>query len=584
MPALADAFSRAWPAPTWSPVNHRHISPRIATSRPTLYPKRWPEACINGGMKSIRIICFIVGIVYVLNFSYANATVPDSFYFDNDLVVISNSISGPGKSNSPLTEGVNYRNIFNAYGDGRAGDFTYRFNLGGKITDDPAFDMQQYSLTHFALKAASTRHAFSLGDTFEFFSRYTLSSGLKGGAYRYLGGDSPYVPEVTVLYGQAAPRWDALWGGRKTDILNRDVFGSRLQFQMEFPLQFGISIIDSQDSGAIHPWNTLLDNRVYSLDFHYKPLPGFTLTGESAFNDTDTRVADNRSSEEVDGYAVVLKAVEEKETFRILFEYERVDPDFKNPLGSVTPDREKVKIAGQYNFNKNIHLYTNFLWYQDNLDDRKSWGQTDVYIPEVTFAYTGLFDRQDALAKISYFKEIARRESEQIRHDDIYNFNYRDRFGFISADTNVGLKLHRNDVNSRIENKEITFNTNLSSRFSIDCLVVSPNLFLGGWTLKDELSTSDDRAYKYALGVGIDLPSGRLSSNWSLGVNDLEKDTGNNSSRTFGNFIINWQPNLLAGLKEMMLYMRGTFNDLEFSNEDENYRESTILAGIKIKY
>ncbi len=37
MPAMADAFSRAWPAPTWSPVNHRHISSGIAALPPQMF-------------------------------------------------------------------------------------------------------------------------------------------------------------------------------------------------------------------------------------------------------------------------------------------------------------------------------------------------------------------------------------------------------------------------------------------------------------------------------------------------------------------------------------------------------------------
>jgi len=127
------------------------------------------------------------------------------YHILDDFSVTNNHVSGPGRDNSTLTRGGNYLNIMSLYGNGNVDDAVYDFTIGGKLTDDSNYDTERVSLTNFAVNAATPYQAVSLGDTFQAFSQYTLTSAVKGAAYRYLGGHGPWIPKVTFLYGYAYP-------------------------------------------------------------------------------------------------------------------------------------------------------------------------------------------------------------------------------------------------------------------------------------------------------------------------------------------------------------------------------------------
>jgi len=495
-----------------------------------------------------------------------------------------NSVSGPGKSASTLDDGSSYLNVLGVRGNGRSGDLFYRYDMEGLLTDDKNYDIQRISMDRFNLSAVTGDHTLDVGDIHEILSPYTLTAPVKGASYKYLGGASPFIPEVALVFGEAAPRWDNLWGGAKTDILNRRVQGSRFQFNFAPPLSVGVDILDSKDTAPVHPWSTLYDNRVYAMDFRYRPLKGVVLAGASAFNDTTTRSADRQTRDNLDGTAMAIKTIGQKDRVRVLMEYERVTPDFKNPLDSATPDREKAKFSCRFKFDKNIHLYTNLLWYQDNLDGRKPLGQTDVYLAETALGFNRPFRRANGFIKFSYIKEIAERESLEIRHDDVINLNYRDQLWIVETDTNVGFNVYDYDQTAPLNKEEIRFNTRLHSVFGNDSIRLKPNLFLGGWTLADELSIHDNRATQYAMGMGIDLPVRGVTTDISLGINRIDRESGYDTTKSFGKVYVDWQPDFLFRLHQMILYFSGAVNDFDFSDANDNFREESLLAGIKIKY
>lgn len=502
---------------------------------------------------------------------------------ENDFSINYNGVTGPGQSKSNLTEGLNYLDILSVYGGGQVDGTQYDFNIGGKMTDDENLDIKQYSLTHFNFRYTTPYQAINFGDTFEFLSPFTLSTAVKGASYKYRGGPSPWLPQVTMLYGRAMPRWDALWGGSDTESTQREVYGARVMYALPFALKTGVNVVSAQDADPVPIQSDLYDIGVYSVDFDFRPIPELTISGESAFNDTRVARQNGPIDERYDGRAYRIKAIGEYASFRLAAEYERITPEFENPMGSAFSDREKVKFSGQYQFNKKIHLYTNLLWFRDNLNDQKPEGRTDVWRPEVAVAYNTVFNRPDAAAKLSYRKEIAERGSDRLKFDDLFNLNYRDAFGLIETDTNLGYNLRRHE-NGAAETEEFVYNTTLRSYLETAHVVFKPNLHLGGWRLRDELSIDDDRALQYAVGLGIDWPEKRLTSSMSVGINELKIEGGDDSTKSFGNFNISWEPLPLAQLKRILLYLKGGYNDLDFSTDSENFREEKLFAGIKIKY
>jgi len=531
---------------------------------------------------------FIPFILFFFNAIAVSAAIPaDSgieFHLENDFSVRSNHISGPGAESSYLTEGLNYLDILSVYGNGRVGDLRYDFSVGGKMTDDENYDIKQYSLTHFNVSLRSEGHQLRVGDVFPFFGDYALSSAIKGAAYKYDGAAAAYIPEMTVLYGLSAPRWDSLWGGSEVAVSEREVYGARLLYRLPAPLKAGINWVRSEDSDPAAPDDPMYDTTVCAVDWQFQPIPEFVLTGASALNATRLfSEAGTPADDELDGYALRFTGRSEGGALRVGLEYERVSPDFENPVGSAYPDREKVKLTGQYRFNESIQAYTNVLWFRDDLDNRKALGRTDVWRPEAGLVWQGLFHRPRASARLSCRREIADREEEDLEDNTYIKLNYKDHFGFLETDSNLGVNF-RKQADETEDNEEFIYNTTLRSRLSAAGAEFEPQLTLGGWTWKDELSTAEDQARRCAFGLGIDLPFWQVTGSMAVGINDLDIHDADDSTRLFGNVNISWRMNSLAAAKEAMLYVKGTYNDFEYTSAAEDFREEQIIAGIQFKY
>ncbi|MBN2655008.1 MAG: hypothetical protein JXR79_07875 [Nitrospirae bacterium] len=134
--------------------------------------------CINA-LAAFSVIIFLLPVL-----SYAQ----NEFHLSNEFSLTYNDVSGPGAASSSLTEGIRHLNIFNMYGNGKTTDFDYSYTMGFKLTDDPRNDVKQLSLTNLQSRISTLKHVLTLGDTFESFSQYSLSTALKGGSYRYRGG------------------------------------------------------------------------------------------------------------------------------------------------------------------------------------------------------------------------------------------------------------------------------------------------------------------------------------------------------------------------------------------------------------
>lgn len=278
-------------------------------------------------------------VISLAGFSHA----AHEFHLSNDFSETYNSITGPGKNQSSLTEGFRFLNVLNANGAGTLpGDWTYVYSLGFKATDDKRNDQNKVSLTNLNARFSNQFHTFNLGDSFESFSQYSLNTGLKGASYRYAAGGT----EITLISGLAYPRWDNIFsiGYGKIESQERVAWGARGRQELFNGLSLALNVVGAKDTTRPTATDIMYDhNLIYSLDWEYKPIPGLTLRGESAYSATKASPSEDARTTEHRGNAHKVEAIGDGGPSRIALEYERVSPDFLTLLGSATADREKAK-------------------------------------------------------------------------------------------------------------------------------------------------------------------------------------------------------------------------------------------------
>ena len=189
----------------------------------------------------LSCVCFIC--VLIGSGTQAQAQVSHQFHLYNNFSVSLNDVSGSGDNQSSLTEGSSFLNVLTLNGKGELNDFKYRYSVGAKATDDSRNDVQKFSLSRLQGRISNKIHTVTAGDTFESFSQYSLNTAVKGISYRYTdrGND---LPDVTVLYGIAYPRWDNFWG---LDSVQRHVVGARLKQHFSDDFWLAASYVQSKD-------------------------------------------------------------------------------------------------------------------------------------------------------------------------------------------------------------------------------------------------------------------------------------------------------------------------------------------------
>lgn len=532
-------------------------------------------------MSTRRRACLLVLCMMILvfkSFAYAEGEI----HLSNEFSFTYNDVSGPGSASSSLTEGGRYLNVLGISGNGKLNQFDYNFNLGGKATDDSRNDIKRVSLTNLQGRITNKIHTLNLGDTFESFTQYSLSTALKGGSYRYFD-EALKLPEITIIYGVAYPRWDNVWRDEKTKTIERQAYGGRIKYNFTPELWAGLSMVKSEDDKRIRTTDSLYDNGIYALDMEYRPIPGLTIRADAAFNNTELSRQEGVAYSKTHGSAYKITATGDANPSRVSLEYERVSPDFVTLLGSATADREKFKAKWRYKWTKNVNLNTGFLWYRNNLEGQRRDGRTDYYKPEIGLTVKKLFKRQYSSADISYKLNITEKNDSTTKVDQIVNLNYRDRFGIFDSDTNLGYTSYDTRQAAKARNKEFTYNTSLNSRHTVGEFILKPALYLGGWTSRDELADTSDMIYEYSLGLGVDVPKQNITSNIKIGQNKLEKDTGDDSQKTFANASIYYKPKFLKKLNNGMLFVRANVNDFRYTTGTRDFRETSITTGLNFQ-
>lgn len=496
------------------------------------------------------------------------------FHASNDLSLTFNDVGGHGSDQSSLSEGLRYLDILNLYGNGDLADIAYSFNLGGKATDDPRNDSETFSLTTLGARFIRGSHTLSLGDTFESFSQYSLNSSVKGASYRYANPDN-LLPDVTLLYGLAYARWDNMWG---VDAVERQVMGMRVQQTITPDAWVAVNGVHAMDHVRVHD-GSLYRNTVYSLDWEYRPIPGLTIRGESALAGATEDLADDEDIE-TDGCAHKIEAIGDGGPSRVTLEYERVSPDFVTVMGSATADREKFKGRWRYKYSRTLTMKLGFLWYRNNLEGDKAY-RTDHYKPEIGLTVRRLFKRRYAVADVTYKFDRASGD-ERSSSDHYVTIGYRDRFGMFDSDTNLGVTFY--DTRDARDDREFTYNTTLSTRYTAGSWILKPSLMAGGWTLDDELEDTNDQIWEYALGLGIDVPRAKVTASVKFGQNLLQKESGTDSRKAFARLNIFYRPQFLSRLNYGMLYLRAFVNDFDYSDNDRCFRETSVTLGISTQF
>lgn len=534
----------------------------------------------------------LVATASALLITAAPSLAADEFHLSNEFSQTYNSLTGPGKSQSALTEGMRFLDILNANGAGNLSDqWTYNFNLGLKATDDIKNDAKRISLTNLNLKLSNKIHTLTLGDTYESFSQYSLNTSVKGGSYKY-ANDNGAVSEFTVLAGLAYPRWDNAFniGYGITDAPERLIYGARVRKDILEDVWLGANVVAGRDMKRVYSTDMAYEQTlVYSFDVEYKPLPGLTITGEAAYAYDKETAQEGAASTTKHGSAYRVQAVGDQDPSRVVLEYERVSTDFFTLAGSATPDREKAKATWRYKATKNTTTNLGFLWFHDNLDGSKVQGTTNYYKPEAGITFKNFIGRRYASLGLTYKFDYSTRQGDSVKSDNIFNTNYRDRYGFIDTDLNFGYIAYNTLQTARSRNNEFTYNLTLSSRHSFDTLILSPSVYLGGWRSNNELADTNDQIYEASAGTGIDFPSLNISSNVRGGFNKLQKSAGDDTAKTFASANINWRPTYLKQLmhvEQTMLYVRYAMNDLRFTTTatDRDYRENSITAGFNFNF
>ncbi len=492
----------------------------------------------------------------------------------NDTKVIVTDLSGPGQSSSSLTEGIRHYSTLGIRDRGKIAHYDYSLNLGFKATNDARRDTEKFSLTTLKGRISNRFHTLSAGDTYESFSKYALNTSIKGVSYHYLN-TANRMPEVTLLGGIAYSRWDNFWG---TDATERKLYGARIRQDLRSDLWLAASLVRIDDNQR-NFGSSLYDGDTLSFDLEYQPLAGLTIVAESSFS----RIDEDSLTEGMvkhSGQAYRIEAIGDQNPSRVVLEYERVSPDFLSIAGSATADREKVKASWRYKYTRRFTVTSAFLWYRDDLKGQLAV-RTQHYKPEIKLSLQRMFQRRYANGSLSY--KYDRSYSSTVSTKNHYvSVNYRDRFGIFDSTTNLGVTFYKTD--GVRENNEFIANTSISTRMTRGIYIWKPSINLGTWQSDNELTDETDATYEYSLGLGCDIPSKKITTQFKIGQHKLHKDSTDNAEKLFSSLNVYYRPRLFAGLKNSTFYLRGLVNDYSYTTNSRNFTENRMTAGFSIRF
>lgn len=495
----------------------------------------------------------------------------------NDTFIEYNNITGAGKNQSTLTDGLHYFDQLNVYTNGKVNDYTYNFNVGVKATDDSRKDIKNISLTSLKGYFSNKTHTLTAGDIYNSFSQYSLNTALKGASYNY--EDNKQQNNIQLVYGIALPRWDSFWSD-ETKAIKRRVYAGKYTHNFSDKLATGFSMLTSDDSDRVYDGVQLYNNHLYTVDAKYRPITGLRLNGEYSYSNNIGQTSTFVPGVKHKGSAIKLQAIGDKNPSRVTLEYERINPEFITLTGSATPDREKAKMRWRYKYSREFYTNLGLLWFKDNLDGKKE-ETTNTYRPSLGITYKKLFGRPKSIMDINYkFDDIL--NSSQDTQNHFIDLSYQDTFADLNSITNIGY--HKYDAEQSQKSKEIVFNTILNGNYRFDTYVLKPSIYLGTWGIDDELQNNNSQYYQAALGIGFDLPREKITSKLRIGKNKTTRDNTEDNEKYFGSFNIYWRAGNIFIMKHALIYTRAFVNDFRYSTAttaNRDFQEQSVVIGIK---
>jgi len=508
----------------------------------------------------------------------AAQSIKNKLVINNDFSLQYNEITGDGKDKSSLSDGLKYYDLLNIYSRGSIDGVKYKFNLGLKATDDLKKDTNKLSLTNLKGELSNKEHMLRVGDVYESFSQYSLNTAIKGASYRYI--DKEKINQVQLIYGIAYPRWDTFWSN-DTKAIKRDVYGLRYRNNLaKYSLQTGVSVVHSKDSDRVFSSDTLYENTLYTLDAQYNPIQGLVMNTDLSYSQNRRDSSELTDDESFSGVALKLRAVGNQNPSRVVMEYERVSPNFITLTGAATPDREKFKSTWRYKYSKKITTNIGFIWYRNNLNNQLAYSK-NVYRPTLGITYKKIFNRKYNVIDLNYKADRIVTTNNVTNH--MFDFSVSDKFGVIHNTTNLSYYKYKTGT-SIVDANEIRANTKFSGRIKRDGYLLKPYLSAGTWSNRDELQTSLDKYYEAAFGLGLNIPSYKISSNFKIGENSGNRELSDDSKKVFFSANIYYKPKKLLFFNRTMIYAKVLYNDFSYESSVKNFREQGASAGMNVRF
>ncbi len=500
-----------------------------------------------------------------------------------------NRVTGPGRGISRLNTGWHHFSTLNANMFGQWHGLDIDLMAGVKITDDRTRDPRDVSLVTLRGSVGNDYFSLALGDVFETFSQYSLSTSLKGGALEVTpfgwGGT-----RIAAVHGIAYPRWDSFLDDPDTAALRREISGLHVsQPLFENLMSVGVSYVYSDDSRPVFPTDPLHRNQVAALEYDWEIIEGLNLNMELAYADTSIRsrneVNDEEETERRESSTDIAHRIElvgDGGPSRVQLEHERIGSDFWTSGGNAVSDRERYRARWRYRISRDITMTTGYLYYRNNLDGELDT-TTHNHRPDLTFTWRRLFDRQFAVADLRYRQDW----STNVDRDTLNHFltvGYRDRLGAVDIDTNLGYTIFKTKEDIR-NAKEYTYSTTVSSQHEIGEFILRPQIRLGGWVGRNELESETDLTREHSAGLGVEVPACNLNMNLRAGRSRLSKDDrSGNSTRDFVSLNSYYRPKPLQNFGRTMISMNLRYNDMDFTMRERNYSEFSFTMGLNVDF
>ncbi len=490
----------------------------------------------------------------------------------NELSFYLNSISGDGKSASAYDDGLKLQDIVTIFKEGKNKWGNYSYNMSFLATNDESIDPKKFILNNLSAKVSNKKRTITVGDIYDFFSQYSLTSTLKGISYKRLKNSKGIA--YTMSTGFAYARWDSFYGDSSVKTIPRKVVGGRVSgIKIGHNTKVALNSVIVRDGDPRTKNDKKFETQMISGDWKYHPFKGLDITGESAIANGKI---DEKNSKTATAHKI--KMVGDGQGLRGVIEIERVGSYFDNPVGGAIKDRLKYKTTWRYKKNRLLWYQIGMLWFRNNLDGQLA-NTTESLRPSFKINKKRVFHRRHSNMAFSYNLTMRKNSlTEQKNHflALTYSDRFKKRFRFNS---NVGYNIF-STKKSITDQKQWMFDVGISTRKNFSNYSLKPFFKIAKWITEDDLALSTDKSTNYSLGTSVSWYKYDLDATISIGKYGLDREKGDDSDRVFFNLDANYAPKYLEKYWNSTLICSASYSKYSFTNSSQDFKETRILVGI----